>query len=119
MAAPVSDFVRLLCETMAALGDVTARRMFGGYGLYCDGVIFAIVADETLYLKTDAETRPAYEAMGLEPFRPYPGKSTAMPYHPPPDSALDDSEELLAWARPAVAVAFRTRQTPPTPRRRG
>lgn len=81
--------------------------MFGGYGLYCDGLMFALVADETLYFKVNDGNRAAYEALGLEPFRPFAGKPTALPYRPPPESALDDPNELLDWARPALEAALR------------
>ncbi len=108
--APPSDFVRFVCEALGPLGgpggDVAWRRMFGGYGLYAHGVMFALVAWDTLYFKVDDRNRPAYEALGLEPFRPDPGKPLAMSYFPPPESALDDREELLAWARPALDAAL-------------
>ena len=57
-------------DLMAALGPVTARRMFGGFGIYLDGVMFALIADDILYLKVDDRTRPDYEAAGSAPFRP-------------------------------------------------
>ncbi|MBP2230576.1 DNA transformation protein [Azospirillum agricola] len=106
-ARPPSAFVSNICETLARLGDVRARRMFGGYGISCDGLTFALVADETLYFKVDATNRAAHEALGLEPFRPFADKPTALSYHPPPDSALDDPDELLDWARPALEAALR------------
>ena len=81
--------------------------MFGGLGLYCDGAIFAIVAKGQIYLKVDDDTRPVFEAAGLEPFRPRAGKSTVMPYHRLPDAALDDDDTLLHWGRMAVDAGLR------------
>ena len=56
--APRSDFVDFLLEGLQPLGAVSARRMFGGYGIYCEGVMFGLVADDALYLKVDATNRP-------------------------------------------------------------
>ncbi|MCW2236314.1 TfoX/Sxy family protein [Azospirillum canadense] len=110
--APLSDFVQMVCESLAPLGDLAVRRMFGGYGLYCDGLFFAIVADEVLYFKADEGNRADYEALGLRPFKPSSAKSSGdkpitLAYYPPPESALDEPEELMLWARPALAAAAR------------
>lgn len=102
-----SEFVTNLCEALARLGDVRARRMFGGYGISCDGLTFALVADDTLYFKVDDGNRADYVALGLTPFRPMAEKPVTLSYYPPPDSTLDDSNELLAWARPALEAALR------------
>ncbi|PWC36368.1 TfoX/Sxy family protein [Azospirillum sp. TSO35-2] len=104
---PPSEYVVTLCEMMAPLGDVQARRMFGGYGLSIDGLTFALVADETLYLKADEVNRESFAALGLEPFRPMPDKPTTLSYYPPPDSALDDADELRTWARSGFEAALR------------
>lgn len=105
--APLSDFVQMVCESLAPLGDLAVRRMFGGYGLYCDGLFFAIVADEVLYFKADDGNRPDYEALGLRPFKPSDDKPITLAYYPPPESTLDEPEELMRWARPALAAAAR------------
>ena len=84
-----------------------ARRLLSALGLYCDGVIFAIVSKEQIYLKVDDVSRPAFEAKGMEPFRPRAGKSTAMPYFTLPDSSLDDDDALRSWARLAIDAGLR------------
>ncbi|MBK1837906.1 TfoX/Sxy family protein [Azospirillum sp. YIM B02556] len=106
-ARPPSEYVATLCEMMAPLGDVRARRMFGGYGLSIDGLTFALVADDTLYFKADDGNRPSFAELGLEPFRPMPDKPTTLSYYPPPDSALDDRDDLLVWARSGFDAALR------------
>ncbi|HYG88808.1 MAG TPA: TfoX/Sxy family protein [Azospirillum sp.] len=112
-------FADMVCDMLSPLGGVRARRMFGGYGVYRDGVMFALIADgETLYFRTDERTRPAYEAQGLAPFKPFADKSMLMPYHRPPDSALDDGDELLSWARPALEAALRASAAKKPKRRR-
>lgn len=94
-------FVRFLLEQLDALGAVRARRMFGGYGLYQGTQFFGIVADDTLYFKTDAATQPAYLARGMAPFQPNPRQTLHTYYEVPPD-VLDDRATLLAWAAAAV-----------------
>ena len=66
--AASADFIEFLKDQLRGLGHVTSRRMFSGAGIYCDGVIFALVLRDTLYLKVDDENRGAYEAEGLGPF---------------------------------------------------
>ena len=53
---------------MAGFGPVTIRPMFGGAGVYHDGLMFALVDDEVLYFKVDETSRPAFEAENLPPF---------------------------------------------------
>lgn len=108
-ARPPSPFVAHVCELLEAVGPIRWRRMFGGYGLYCDDLFFALIADDVLYLKTDDGNRPAFEALGLEPFRPFPDKDAVMAYHPVPDEVLDDRDALAAWANGAVGAALRAR----------
>ena len=66
--APSADFLEFLKDQLRGLGHITTRRMFSGAGLYCDGVIFALILRDTLYFKVDDGNRQAYEAEGLEPF---------------------------------------------------
>ncbi len=98
-----------LLELLEPFGEVSARRMFGGYGLYHDDVMFALVASDTLYLKTDDANRSQFEDRGLEPFR-YQRKGdrvAVMSYYAAPAEALDDGEALCAWARNALDAALR------------
>jgi DNA transformation protein len=63
-----SALVELAKELSAPLGRVTFRRMFSGWGVFCEAGMFGLVADDVLYLKVDSETRAVFEAEGLEPF---------------------------------------------------
>lgn len=104
----MNEFVSHVLEMLEPLGPVSARRMFGGYGIYLDRSMFALVADDTLYLKVDDRSRGEFEAAGLEPFRyTKKGKSFQMSYHAAPEDALEDAELLREWARKAVDAAFR------------
>lgn len=93
-------------ELLAPLGPVLAKPMFGGLGIYLGGLIFAILTrHDVLYLRSDAESRAAFEAAGAEPFRPRPGLT--MPYHEAPPDALEDAEGMREWAETAIAAARR------------
>ena len=91
-------------EQLRYTGPVTARSMFGGVGLYLDGLFFALIGEDTLYLKVDDSNRPDFEAAGMEPFRPY-GDERAMGYHEVPAEVLEDPHRLREWAEKALAVA--------------
>ncbi|MEZ5936110.1 MAG: TfoX/Sxy family protein [Alphaproteobacteria bacterium] len=104
-----SEFVHYVAESLQPLGPVLARRMFGGHGLFLHDVMFGLIVWDTLYLKTDEINRPAYAERGLDPFTyvSQQGKTATMSYHEAPPESLDDSGELLSWAREAYAAALR------------
>jgi DNA transformation protein len=81
--------------------------MFGGAGLYFDGLFFALIADDILYFKVDDSNRPDYEAAGMGPFRPFPDKSTVMRYYEVPIEVLENRDALREWAEKARRVAER------------
>jgi len=114
-----TPFVEHVVEMMRRFGPVSARAMFGGWGLYHDGVFFALIAEETLYLKTDDENVREFEARGLEPFV-YPmksGESITMRYRRAPEDALESAEVMARWAKSAYGAALRAKAKP-RPRRR-
>jgi DNA transformation protein len=86
--------------------------MFGGWGFYCDDLFFAIVANDILYLKADAQSAATFEAVGGEPFRLVrkDGRSDTMNYWTVPEDAMESSAEMLPWARAALAAAARNRK---------
>jgi DNA transformation protein and related proteins len=110
-----SEFVDFVLERLEPLQGVGVRRMFGGHGIYKDGVMFALIADDQLYLKVDDGNRPAFEARGLQPFT-YTDKRRPiqMSYYEAPGEGLDDPEILCDWAHGSYAAALRARK--PTPR---
>jgi DNA transformation protein len=105
MARP-NQFVEHVMESLGAWAPVTARSMFGGYGIYRDDLIFAIVAYDTLFLKVDDLTRPEFKAAGLKPFV-YSENRVSVGYFQPPVTTLDDREELAAWAEKGWQAALR------------
>jgi DNA transformation protein and related proteins len=106
-----SEFVEFVLESLEPLRGVSARRMFGGRGIYKDGVMFALIAGDQLYLKADDGNRPAFEARGLQPFT-YTAKRRPiqMSYYEAPGEGLDDPEILCDWAQGAYAAALRARK---------
>lgn len=89
---------------------VTSRGMFGGVGVYADGFFFALLAGDTLYLKTDDVNRPDFEAVGMGPFRPF-GGDDAMSYYELPADLLEDADRLRPWIDKAIDVARRKRKS--------
>jgi DNA transformation protein and related proteins len=84
--------------------------MFGGYGIYHDGLMFALAADDVLYLKADAETVPRFEAAGLPPFTyESKGRIMRMSYYQAPAEVLEDPAQAAEWARIAHGAALRAR----------
>src|SRR5262245_66473962 len=107
--AASADFLAYLEDQLKGLGRVTHRRMFSGASLYCDGIIFALVLGDTLYLKVDDTNRAAYQAEGLAPFT-YEARGRTVEigsYWRAPERLLDDPDELVEWARAAVAAGRR------------
>jgi DNA transformation protein len=103
-----TEFVQYVLELLEPLGGVTAKAMFGGFGIYRCGVMVALIADETLYLKADDINRPDFEAQKLEPFRyQKKDKMFAMSYYQAPPEAMDESELLCEWVEGAYSAAVR------------
>lgn len=105
--AASKEYLDFLGEQLAPLGKLTSRAMMGGHCLYLNDVVFALVADNTLYLKVDPETKPRFTARGLEPFRPFPDKDSAMGYHLAPPEFFDNQDAALEWGRLAVEAGQR------------
>jgi len=106
---PVSSSFRtfVIDQLSRVIPRVRARSMFGGVGIYASDRFFALIADDTLYLKVDESNRPDFEARGMGPFRPYAGHGEVMQYYEVPGDLLDDPEALRPWAEKAIAVAGR------------
>jgi len=111
-------------ELFAELG-CRARRMFGGAGLYAQGVMFGMIDDsETIRLKADAGLSRDLEAEGsgewvyVYPSGPKAGQTIAMSYWSLPDAALDEPAAACVWGRRALDVALRAQAAKPGKRRR-
>ena len=108
---PITDpFVLHACELLSCLGTCKATRMFGGYGISVDGMNVAIIAWDTLFLKTNSDTEPQWLAVGGEPFvYEAKGKPMKLNYHTPPAEALESPALMAPWARLALEAALAAR----------
>lgn len=91
-------FVDNVVELVAPLGVVTSKPMFGGYGIFHDGDMFALISGTGLFFKADASNLAAYQQAGSKQYKP-------MPYYQVPAEILADTAKLLEWAKAAAAVA--------------
>lgn len=106
-----SEFLEFVIGQMGGLGQITARTMFGGHGLYCNGLFIAIVAGEQLYLKADAQSQPRFEAEGLRRFQyEARGKKVQLMYYQAPTEVYDDTRAMTDWGQLALAAAVRARR---------
>lgn len=107
------EFVSYVVDLMQSIGPVRAKAMFGGHGVFLDELMFALVADNILYLKVDKDTENEFKDRGLDAFAyKKKGKETSykvikMSYYQVPEEALEDSEEMNLWANKAYSVALR------------
>ncbi len=116
------DFADYCCELLSGVGTPIAKRMFGGWAIYIDGLSIAWIIDlspkgagnnEKLYLKASDETRTQYEAAGCERFAYLAkGKENSLNYYSAPDSAMESPREMLAWARLALSCALEAKNKP-------
>ena len=101
------EFREFLLDHFAGIGPIEVKRMFGGAGIYLEDACFAIVLDEQIMMRSDAELDQEYSDAGSEQWR-YTHKSRGeviMPYWSLPDSALDDPDEAVAWASKSLRPA--------------
>jgi len=102
----VSDeFADFVIDQLSAWGDVSVRRMFGGAGLYCEGTMFGLIADDVAYLKADDSNRDGFLRAGSSAFQPYPDKKATMSYYEIPADVLENRDELARWAQRSLTVA--------------
>lgn len=95
-----------LQEQLAAIGPISVRRMFGGGGVYADGIMFGLLIGDALYFKAGKDNQSRFKDEGMAPFS-YVGRGrvVALSYWRVPERLLDDPDELCVWARRALADA--------------
>jgi DNA transformation protein len=113
-----ASLVAHVLELLEPLGRCNARRMFGGYGIYGDGLMFGLVFDGRLFLKVDDENREQFRAADCQPFV-YHGQKQPIEvsYWSVPESALESSEDMRPWARLGLAAALRKANAKPAKKR--
>ncbi len=104
-------FVDHVLELLKDFDSVSARRMFGGYGIFREGLMFALIADGELYVKADDANREQFTKSELPQFAyNKAGKTVMMSYYALPESALEDVNEMLFWASLGFDAALRAGQ---------
>jgi DNA transformation protein len=101
------SLLEILQDALSPRGTVTGRRMFGGIGVYFDGIFFAIIASGVIYFRVSEATRPSFQAERSRPFTyaTKNGPAELGSYWRLPERLLDDPDELADWANDAVAAA--------------
>jgi len=101
------EYLDYVIDQLGCIGEITAKKMFGGVGLYHDALFFGLIASDVLFFKVDDVNRAAYVEAGAAPFQPYGDESYSMSYYEVPVDVLEDIDRLREWARAAVAAAER------------
>ncbi|HZR19077.1 MAG TPA: TfoX/Sxy family protein [Verrucomicrobiae bacterium] len=103
------SYREFVLEQLGRVMPVTGKSMFGGVGIYAQGLCFALIAEDRLYFKVDDATRPSFEQRGMEPFRPF-GEDSAMGYYELPADVVEDVAQLESWMRKAIDVAAKSKR---------
>ncbi len=107
----MSEFVDYLGEVFEEFGAITSRKMFGGHGIYHDGLMFGLVADDELYLKVDKNSVTFFEERSLEAFEYIKNnKAMKMSYHKAPEEIYDERDVAKEWADRAYEAALRSKK---------
>ena len=92
-------------DQLGKLCFVTVKKMFGGAGIYYDGLIFGLLGDDVLYFKVDDSNKSDYVRAGMEPFQPFDDKPLVMPYYQVPIDVLENREMLADWAMKSLSTS--------------
>jgi len=99
-----NEYLENMMDQLSTWGKVTARKMFGGAGLYRDGKMFGLVYDDIAYLKVDETNREKFIEAGSAPFKPFPDRPKMRSYFEIPPDILEDPEELIKWAQESLFI---------------
>jgi DNA transformation protein and related proteins len=99
-----NDFLEYIIDQLSVWGEVTTRRMFGGAGLFRDGKMFGLVADDVAYLKVDETNKDKFLMAGSSPLKPFPNKATILSYFEIPPDILENPDELIEWANASLSI---------------
>ena len=125
MAVSPSYRAFVLDQLSRAAPGIRDRGMFGGVGIYSGDFFFALIDEDTLYLKVDDGNRADFEAVGMGPFRPFGEGGEVMQYYQLPAEVLEEPDRLTEWVAKAIDVARRARRRKPArkppaaPRKKG
>jgi DNA transformation protein len=102
------EFAAYIVDLMQAIGPVYSKRMFGGFGVFLDGMMFGLITDNILYLKADDENRKEFDELGLLPFTyKKQGQETKLSYYQAPEEAMESMEIMSEWGNRGFGAALR------------
>ncbi len=114
------SFNEFVLDQLSALPELRAKAMFGAHGLYSGERFFGILDEGRLFFKTDAASQADYVARGMPPFSfEMKGRMMTMGYHEVPPDVLENPQELVAWARQAIEIAARSKESQKVHRPKG
>ena len=99
-----NDFLEYVLDQFSDWGGVSVRKMFGGAGLYRDGKMFGLVADNVAYLKVDETNRDKFLEAGSAPFKPFPNRPTMLSFFEIPPDIFESPEELIEWSEESLSI---------------
>jgi DNA transformation protein len=106
-----ASYVAFIVEHFSCFGEITVRSMFGGHCLYCKGIVFALIAKNTLYLKADGVNQPAFIERGLKPFNPFDRPKGVMRYYTAPAEIFEDEDAMKYWGGGAIEAGRRSQKS--------
>lgn len=102
------EFAAYIVDLLQQMGPVYSKRMFGGFGVFLDGLMFGLIADNVLYLKVDAQNKADFLELGLLPFTyDKQGKAMNLSYFQIPEECMDNSDAMIAWGNKGFGAALR------------
>jgi DNA transformation protein len=102
------EFVSYVVDMLQTIGPVYAKKMFGGHGIFLEGLMFALIADNELFLKADTESEDEFRERGLQPFTyNKKGKLIKVSYYQAPEEAMEDSDMMNEWGNKGYSAAVR------------
>lgn len=104
-----NQFQALVLDQLAKFGEVDAKKMFGGIGLFHKGLMFGMIGGNTFKLKVDEHNKADYQARGMEPHQSA-TKKKGMPYWEVPQDAFEDRDQLKVWAQKSYEAAVRAKK---------
>ncbi len=106
-----SNYANYIVEILSPYGEIRARSMFGGYGVYKNGIIFALIVDDELYFKVNSSNRSQYEELDSEPFiYNAKGKKVTMSYWKVPMEILEDEDQIGNWLEQSYEISLKTKR---------
>ena len=104
------DFKNYVADQLGAIGPVDFKKMFDGYGIFKDGLMFGMISPGDIFrLRADEQNQQDYEKAGMEQFPSHHGKK-GMPYWSVPAQVLEDTDKLRSWALKSIDAAQRTKK---------